>query len=628
MILIKRILLLGFMSSLIYTCSEKSSNPLRGGVEINFTNVSISNMNDVDGDGYYSSARVNWQITSDGEADLIAYLSYRSSSSGGNYTPYKEGSFSVIEGSSSGFLALGGSGFELNMDCYDFQLEIFDAGDMDDALATIASGDLVEFCMETADDDFLLALSISDSWITGTSDPDGDGYYSAATLNWTVSSNAAIAMTGRIKLRDAASTGSYVLYKEVTFSVTSSGSSSWSTAIGNEGFRLPHGCYDISLELYDSNDLNTILAQVSADNDNSLNDLCMEDPAEEVSISISDAWIDNLTDIDGDGYNSAARINWSIVTNVTVDVVFRLSIREASSTGSYSEYKVSSTLSTSSQDWFWNVGDAGNELSNGSYDFLIELLDPNNLNSVYAERSADADGDINNVNMEYPNQEMWELVLNNTTYTPMSITAGVYGTQVVNPGGSYYYAFTSNPGEINITANTSGTYSDGGVIGIELFWNFNITPGAYYETDLVLNSDWFFLYYQNNGGVEISPIYVNYGTADETVDNVLLPSNNIVYSIGYYRALSLNNIRAYWYDGSGTYWNSNEGTNFFYNDPDADGYNYSTQITVNAKRKQAIVQKDENWLASDSYEGKKLKEAKIINTKKRKYINPYFGTAK
>ena len=72
MILIKRILLLGFMSSLIYTCSEKSSNPLRGGVEINFTNVSISNMNDVDGDGYYSSARVNWQITSDGEADLIA----------------------------------------------------------------------------------------------------------------------------------------------------------------------------------------------------------------------------------------------------------------------------------------------------------------------------------------------------------------------------------------------------------------------------------------------------------------------------------------------------------------------------------------------------------------------------
>lgn len=501
------ILLLGMLYAAIFSCSEKGGgNPLTGnGIELSLDDAWISNMNDIDGDGYYSSASISWEITSDGTIDLVAYISYRTSTSSGSYSSYKSGSFSISEGSSIWFLPLGDSGYELTNGCYDFLIEIYEAGDTE-----------------------------------------------------------------------------------------------------------------------------TLLLSVSATDDPSLNDFCMETPAEEfvLALSVSDAWINNTNDPDGDGYNSAGRINWSIVTNSAINVVFRLSIRDAASSGSYTEYKVSSTFSTTSQDWFWGIGDAGYELANGGYDFLIEVLDANNQSTVLGLISADQDADINDVTMELPSQEMWEIILNNTTYTTMEITVGAFGTQSVLPGGNYYYTANSDPGTITVSASTSGTFSNGGVIGIELFWNFNITPGAYYETDLVVNSDYFMLYYRNNSGGDLSGVYVNYGTNDQTFDNVFLPSDNVNYRIGYYRALTGNEIRTYFADQSGAYWFSIEGTHYFYGDPDSDGNNYIVEIYLAPATQNMSQGFDEHWNKSKIQLGQMLQPAAKINTVNRKYINPHYGTSK
>ena len=81
--------------------------------------------------------------------------------------------------------------------------------------------------------------------------------------------------------------------------------------------------------------------------------------------------------------------------------------------------------------------------------------------------------------------------------------------------------------------------------------------------DLDLAQDYFYLYITNNGTHHLSPLYVNYGLPDQTVDQVIMFANGTRYQTGYYRANSETAIRANWLnepDSSYTEWI--QGTDF------------------------------------------------------------------
>ena len=62
---------------------------------------------------------------------------------------------------------------------------------------------------------------------------------------------------------------------------------------------------------------------------------------------------------------------------------------------------------------------------------------------------------------------------------------------------------------------------------------------------------------QNVYGVSgFTPLYVNYGLAEQTVDYILIPNDYVKYNIGYYYAYTNTVVRAYYEDSPNwyTYW--------------------------------------------------------------------------
>ncbi|HEY6951849.1 MAG TPA: Ig-like domain-containing protein, partial [Bacteroidota bacterium] len=156
----------------------------------------------------------------------------------------------------------------------------------------------------------------------------------------------------------------------------------------------------------------------------------------------------------------------------------------------------------------------------------------------------------------------------NTVFTPISITVqGV--TLTAQPGDSAIYEFTTNPRSVVYTASTSGKTTGGSTIGRTLNWggsSYPIDVSLYssYRLQLIVSSNYFFLYVKNTGYTTLGPLYVNYGLTDQTRDDISIPqSATNTYQIGYYRAYTNTQVRAYWaYPNTTTYSYWNQGTQF------------------------------------------------------------------
>ena len=127
----------------------------------------------------------------------------------------------------------------------------------------------------------------------------------------------------------------------------------------------------------------------------------------------------------------------------------------------------------------------------------------------------------------------------NDTYTPVYVVSG--GTTYTVPVGSSV-TFNGDYGSaLNATAYTSGTSSSGTQVGALISWDLSTTFPAS-GTSIVgvdVSSDYFFLKIQNNNSSNSAQgVYVNYGTSAQTFDNISIPNNGQVYSIGYYLAYS------------------------------------------------------------------------------------------
>lgn len=160
------------------------------------------------------------------------------------------------------------------------------------------------------------------------------------------------------------------------------------------------------------------------------------------------------------------------------------------------------------------------------------------------------------------------LTFYNPTYTVIYLTVN-YDNIEVWPGMSETL-YGLNPGDyIDIYGYTSGETNQGTQVGLELSWSDAFYMGEVnHEITLEVDSDYFFLYLTSNGA-DLYPIYVNYGLMSETVDNVRVIGDGVERKLGYYRAFSNGNVRAYNANGNGyyVYWDC--------------GYNYYLPWTAN-----------------------------------------------
>jgi hypothetical protein len=136
----------------------------------------------------------------------------------------------------------------------------------------------------------------------------------------------------------------------------------------------------------------------------------------------------------------------------------------------------------------------------------------------------------------------------NHAFTTLSLSVDQSNLSAeISAGASRTWTYDRNPGTITYHASTSGETSSGNPIGLEISWNFSDDVAGYqtFTINLNVSSDIFFLYMINNGTTTLTPLYVNYGTTEQTQDNILIPADGAKYRTGYYKAFSNTEVRMY-----------------------------------------------------------------------------------
>lgn len=153
----------------------------------------------------------------------------------------------------------------------------------------------------------------------------------------------------------------------------------------------------------------------------------------------------------------------------------------------------------------------------------------------------------------------------NMLYTDISIEVDGYGSKVIVPGETVTFKIDKDDQSYHYEAETYGTTASGAQIGLAVDWQrTRDISGDSYTTNLITNNDLFFLKMRNNGYHESSPLYVNYGFSDQTMDNITIPGNGVLYNTGYYKAYSGTRVQANWKDmpSDYTYWQ--QGSHFHF----------------------------------------------------------------
>jgi hypothetical protein len=183
---------------------------------------------------------------------------------------------------------------------------------------------------------------------------------------------------------------------------------------------------------------------------------------------------------------------------------------------------------------------------------------------ILQAKAYDAAGNVGTSNLvSVAIAEPLDVIFHNTVFTDISVTIGSI-TRTIPVDDSVTFTFAANPGTFSYTATTSGKTTGGTVVGKVINWagsNINVAGMTEKRINLVVSSLSFFIYLTNNGSHTLTPFYVNYGLTSQTMDNIIIPPDNIKYRIGYYSAYTNTQIRAYW-QGTSTYAFWNQGTQF------------------------------------------------------------------
>lgn len=380
---------------------------------------------DVDGDGYISQVRLNWDpdvVDSPVQLSVFEKIYYKLKDSS-TWTLFTTTAEHTINGTDTADVQYrtmeGGPHGE-----YDWKIEVYRTGESsaDYARDDSNDSDLNDYKMEPALEDRVYTVMIVDAWWSDEVDADNDGYKRRARLNWHP-------VVGGI---DQASVFEKIYYKlksdsTWTLFTTTSHHTITDTAMANVQYRIidggSHGEYDWMIELYRSG-LGSADSTRFPLNDDDLNDYKMETPAEDFAVTtISDAWWSDEVDADGDGYKSQARLNWDpdVVDNPGQLSVFEKIYYKLNSSSTWtllattSEHTIAGTDAADAQ--FRTIsGGPHNE-----YDWKIEVYRSGQSSADYA-RDESNDSDLNYYRMETPAEDV--ILPHISSITPDKAPAG------------------------------------------------------------------------------------------------------------------------------------------------------------------------------------------------------------
>ncbi len=223
------------------------------------------------------------------------------------------------------------------------------------------------------------------------------------------------------------------------------------------------------------------------------------------------------------------------------------------------------TITNSGGGWIKSVSPSqGNTAANTNEYVTVSVDRSGFLNGDYSgEVRISSNGGSATVFITMSVQSTFYLRFRNKVFTDIAITVVGQGSYTIGLQDSITINYPSNPGSFTYSAETSGKTTSGTQVGEKIVWNFtHDVSGLSSKTyNLVVNEDFFFIYIRNGGTVDLNPFHVNYGTSNETVDNIVIPPDSVKYRTGYYKAFTDTEVRAYWDNTTlYTYWI--QGTHF------------------------------------------------------------------
>lgn len=414
-------------------------------------------------------------------------------------------------------------------------------------------------------------------WLSNVVDVDGDGYASYLRMNMDLDVNRnsieLVAVIG-VRLHDPADTAGYYMYfQSPPFDIGGEGSDDAVYAgIGDPNPELPQAEWDFVVLIYLSSNTEDPVIGFDLNNVPDLGQIAMEEVVTDGGILIYDAWWQNQMDIDGDGYFSQAMlgVDVDVPSGSNTDVYLDL-YAKTSASSNYLYFGSTNTFTVDGESETDAVGiNVSDAFAHNNYDFKINAMVYNgDVVEDYVDKSTSGPiGDeLGNVPLEKASEESQQpltVYFTNQVFTPIDITVLNYGSKTISVGGNVNYNFSSNPGTLRYSASTSGKTNTGTQVGKLITWQYTLNvSGLTTQTyNLTLSSSEFFIYMKNSGSVDLSPVYVNYGLTDQTIDNIYIPNDNVSYNIGYYNAHSNTEVRAYVYNGGGPYIYWQQGVHF------------------------------------------------------------------
>lgn len=153
----------------------------------------------------------------------------------------------------------------------------------------------------------------------------------------------------------------------------------------------------------------------------------------------------------------------------------------------------------------------------------------------------------------------------NMLYTDISVEVDGYGSAVIAPGETVTFEIDKDDQSYHYEAETHGSSNSGEQLGLVMEWSRTRSiSGNSYTTYLITDENMFFLKMRNTGHHDLHPLYVNFGLIAQTLDDITIPGNGVLYNTGYYKAFTNTRVQANWSDlpSDYTYWEQGNHFNF------------------------------------------------------------------
>jgi len=307
-------------------------------------------------------------------------------------------------------------------------------------------------------------------------------------------------------------------------------------------------------------------------------------------VQISDVWITNAIDDDGDNYNSYLRLNFDIDVNkpdsVEVFVILGVRVTDPMDTASYYiyfesvDFKIAGTSAADGK--YIGIGSPNLELPMGVFDFLLEVYASSDPSSRITYASKTEDADMGDIPMETSQEDIiiytdW-LSYNDGSFEDgyyWGSTTGYFAVRFSQPYGAtsciikrIRFNIYDYSASVRVRVwDSSGNYPYNYLLftgsGEESYLYAYTWTTVYVDVDVTSYDPFFAGYYQYQTGVPII-------SADETIP---------LYGRSYYKSISASG------------WT---------NDTDGDyGVEVYVEYTTTSANGKTVVKSE--WLSAESY---------------------------